>query len=121
MTANRRLGTTGPAVFPMALGCMGMSGMYGPADEDVGIATIHAALESGITLFDTGDFYGMGHNEMLLGRALRGHRDRALISVKFGAMRGPDGSWSGYDARPAAVRNFLSYTLQRLGVDYIDI
>ena len=121
MTANRRLGTTGPAVFPMALGCMGMSGIYGPADEGVSIATIHAALESGITLFDTGDFYGMGHNEMLLGRALRGHRDRALISVKFGAMRGPDGSWSGYDARPAAVRNFLSYTLQRLGVDHIDI
>ena len=121
MTANRRLGTTGPAVFPMALGCMGMSGIYGPADETVGIATIHAALESGITLFDTGDFYGMGHNEMLLGRALRGRRDQALISVKFGAMRGPDGSWSGYDARPAAVRNFLAYTLKRLGVDHIDI
>jgi len=121
MTANRRLGTTGPAVFPMALGCMGMSGIYGPAEETVGIATIHAALESGITLFDTGDFYGMGHNEMLLGRALRGRRDRALISVKFGAMRGPDGSWSGYDARPAAVRNFLAYTLKRLGVDHIDI
>jgi aryl-alcohol dehydrogenase-like predicted oxidoreductase len=105
----------------MALGCMGMSGMYGPADETVSIATIHAALESGVTLFDTGDFYGMGHNEMLLGRALQGRRDRALISVKFGAMRGPDGSWSGYDARPAAVRNFLAYTLKRLGVEHIDI
>ena len=89
--------------------------------KTVSIATIHAALDSGITLFDTGDFYGMGHNEMLLGRALQGRRDQALISVKFGAMRGPDGSWSGYDARPAAVRNFLAYTLKRLGVDHIDI
>jgi aryl-alcohol dehydrogenase-like predicted oxidoreductase len=121
MIANRRLGTTGPAVFPLSLGCMGMSGMYGPADEKVSIATIHAALESGVTLFDTGDFYGMGHNEMLLGRALQGRRNQALISVKFGAMRGPDGSWSGYDARPAAVKNFLAYTLKRLGVDHIDI
>jgi aryl-alcohol dehydrogenase-like predicted oxidoreductase len=100
---------------------MGMSGMYGPADEKTGIATIHAALESGVTLFDTGDFYGMGHNEMLLGRALQGRRGQALISVKFGALRGPDGSWLGFDARPAAVKNFLAYSLKRLGVDYIDI
>jgi aryl-alcohol dehydrogenase-like predicted oxidoreductase len=100
---------------------MGMSGMYGPAEEKASVATIHAALESGITLFDTGDFYGMGHNEMLLGRALGNRRGQALISVKFGAMRGPDGSWLGYDARPAAVKNFLAYSLQRLGVDYIDI
>jgi aryl-alcohol dehydrogenase-like predicted oxidoreductase len=121
MTLLRPLGSTGPSVFPLALGCMGMSGMYGPADEKTGVATIHAALERGITLFDTGDFYGMGQNEMLLGRALQGHRDRALISVKFGALRGPDGSWIGYDARPAAVKNFLAYSLKRLGVDHIDI
>jgi len=121
MTTPRRLGSAGPSVFPLALGCMGMSGMYGPADEKTGIATIHAALESGVTLFDTGDFYGMGHNEMLLGRALHGRRDRALISVKFGALRGPDGSWLGFDARPAAVRNFLAYSLKRLGADHIDI
>jgi aryl-alcohol dehydrogenase-like predicted oxidoreductase len=121
MTTARRLGSTGPTVFPLALGCMGMSGMYGPADEKTGLATIHAALESGVTLFDTGDFYGMGHNEMLLGRALEGRRDQALISVKFGALRGPDGSWLGFDARPAAVKNFLAYSLQRLGVDYVDI
>jgi len=121
MTAPRRLGSTGPSVFPLALGCMGMSGMYGPADEKTGIATIHAALGSGVTLFDTGDFYSMGHNEMLLGRALQGRRDQALISVKFGALRGPDGSWLGFDARPAAVKNFLAYSLKRLGVEYIDI
>jgi aryl-alcohol dehydrogenase-like predicted oxidoreductase len=105
----------------MALGCMGMSGMYGPADEAESIATIHAALDRGITLFDTGDFYGYGHNELLLGRALKGRRDGALLSVKFGAMRGPDGAWLGFDARPAAIRNFLSYTLVRLGVDHVDI
>ena len=121
MNTPRRLGSTGPTVFPLALGCMGMSGMYGPADEKTGVATIHAALESGVTLFDTGDFYGMGHNEMLLGRALQGRRDQALISVKFGALRGPDGSWLGFDARPAAVKNFLAYSLKRLGVDHIDI
>jgi aryl-alcohol dehydrogenase-like predicted oxidoreductase len=100
---------------------MGMSGMYGPADEAESIATIHAALDHGVNLLDTGDFYGMGHNEMLIGRALRDRRDKALLSVKFGALRGPDGSWVGYDARPAAVRNFLAYTLNRLGVDHIDI
>ena len=121
MTTPRRLGSTGPTVFPLALGCMGMSGMYGPADEKTGIATIHEALESGVTLFDTGDFYDMGHNEMLLGRALHGRRDRALISVKFGALRGPDGGWLGFDARPVAVKNSLAYSLKRLGVDHIDI
>jgi aryl-alcohol dehydrogenase-like predicted oxidoreductase len=118
---QRQLGTAGPTVFPLALGCMGMSGMYGPSDEQESIATIHAALERGITLLDTGDFYGMGHNEMLIGRALHGRRGKALLSVKFGAMRGPDGSWLGYDARPAAVKPFLAYTLKRLGVDHIDI
>ncbi len=105
----------------MALGCMGMSGMYGPTDEAESLATIHAALDRGITLFDTGDFYGHGHNELLLGRALKGRRDRALLSVKFGALRSPDGGWGGFDARPAAIKNFLSYTLVRLGVDHIDI
>ena len=100
---------------------MGMSGMYGSADERESIATIHEALDCGITLLDTGDFYGTGHNEMLIGRALRDRRDRAILSVKFGALRAPDGSWGGYDARPAAVKNFLAYTLKRLGVDYSDI
>src|SRR5450759_1722905 len=119
--STRPLGFSGPRVFPLALGCMGMSGMYGPAYEKESIATIHAALDAGVMLLDTGDFYGMGHNEMLLGRALRGHRGRALISVKFGALRGPDGSWLGYDARPAAVKNFLAHSLSRLGVDCIDI
>jgi aryl-alcohol dehydrogenase-like predicted oxidoreductase len=120
-TKVRSLGSTGPAVFPLALGCMGMSGMYGPADEAESIATIHAALDHGVTLLDTGDFYGTGHNEMLIGRALRDRRDQALLSVKFGALRGPDGSWIGYDARPVAVKNFLAYSLTRLGVDHIDI
>ena len=100
---------------------MGMSGMYGPADEAESIATIHAALDHGVTLLDTGDFYGAGHNEMLIGRALRDRRDKALLSVKFGALRAPNGSWGGVDARPAAVRNFLTYSLTRLGVDHVDI
>jgi aryl-alcohol dehydrogenase-like predicted oxidoreductase len=100
---------------------MGMSGMYGPADERESIATIHAALDQGITLFDTGDFYGNGHNEMLLGRALRDRRDRALLSVKFGALRMPDGTFIGVDTRPKAVKNFLGYSLTRLGVDHIDV
>jgi len=117
----RQLGRTGPAVYPLALGCMGMSGMYGPSDERESIATIHAALDRGVTLIDTGDYYGAGHNEMLIGRALRDRRDAALLSVKFGALRGPDGSWIGMDARPVAVRNFIGYTLKRLGVDHIDI
>ena len=108
-------------MFPLALGCMGMSGMYGPADERESTATIHAALDAGITLLDTGDYYGAGHNELLIGRALRDRRHSALLSVKFGALRGPDGSWLGIDTRPAAVRNFLAYTLMRLGVDHIDI
>ena len=98
-----------------------MSGMYGPADERESIATIHAALDAGVTLLDTGDYYGAGHNELLIGRALRDRPGKALLSVKFGALRGPDGSWLGMDARPAAVKNFLSYTLERLGVDHVDI
>ena len=100
---------------------MGMSGMYGPADETESIATIQAALDQGITLLDTGDFYGAGHNEMLIGRALRDRREKPLLSVKFGALRGPDGSWLGVDGRPAAVKNFLAYTLNRLRVDHVDI
>jgi aryl-alcohol dehydrogenase-like predicted oxidoreductase len=117
----RQLGTAGPAVFPFALGCMGMSGMYGPADDLESIATIHAALDGGITLLDTGDFYGAGHNELLIGRALRDRRGSALLSVKFGALRGPDGGWLGVDGRPPAIKNFLTYTLTRLGVDHVDI
>ncbi len=117
----RKLGIAGPTVFPIALGCMGMSGMYGAADEGESVATIHAAVDAGINLIDTGDFYGMGHNEMLVGRALRFIREQVLISVKFGAQRGPDGAWLGYDARPAAVKTALAYTLKRLGVDHIDI
>jgi aryl-alcohol dehydrogenase-like predicted oxidoreductase len=98
-----------------------MSGIYGAADESESIATIHAALDAGVNLIDTGDFYGSGHNEMLIGRALKGRRDRALLSVKFGAMRTPEGGWGGFDGRPAAVKNFATYSLKRLGVDYIDI
>ncbi len=122
---TRTLGTTGPQVSALGLGCMGMSALYGGADRAESIATIHAALESGVTLLDTGDFYGMGHNELLIGEALRtapaARREQALTSVKFGALRGPDGSWLGYDGRPAAVRNFVAYSLQRLGVDHIDV
>ncbi len=122
MTALRQLGSTGPKSFPLALGCMGMSGMYGPSSDAESIATIHAALDAGVNVLDTGDFYGMGHNEMLLGRALAGrHRDGVLLSVKFGALRAPDGSWIGLDLRPASIRNFLAYTLKRLGVEAIDI
>jgi aryl-alcohol dehydrogenase-like predicted oxidoreductase len=119
---TRSLGTGGPQVSAIGLGCMGMSGMYGAADEAEGIATIHAALDAGINLLDTGDFYGMGHNELLIREALRGrNRDDVLISVKFGAQRGPNGAWLGYDARPAAVKTALAYSLNRLGVDHIDV
>src|SRR5580693_3439161 len=120
-SALRHLGSAGPAVFPLALGCMGMSGMYGGTDESESIATIHAALERGVTLIDTGDFYGMGHNELLVGRAVAGRRDRVQLSVKFGALRGPDGAWLGVDTRPVAVKTFAAYSLKRLGVDVIDI
>src|SRR3954447_22744062 len=120
-TSLRSLGSSGPTVFPLALGCMGMSGMYGPADELESIATIHAALDAGITLLDTGDFYGVGHNELLIRRAVSDRPNVARLSVKFGALRGPDGSWLGIDTRPAAVKNALAYTLTRLGVDHVDI
>src|SRR5258708_9418747 len=119
---QRRLGTSGPVVSAIGLGAMGMSGIYGPADRAKSIATVHAALDAGVTLLDTGDFYGMGHNEMLIGQALKGRdRDKAILSVKFGALRDVGGAFLGFDGRPAAVKNFLAYTLQRLGVDYIDI
>ena len=102
---------------------MGMSpGIYGASDDAESIATIRAAIAAGVTLIDTGDFYGMGHNEMLIAEAIAGRpRDRFLLSVKFGALRDASQRWNGYDARPAAVKNFLAYSLQRLRVDHIDI
>ena len=116
------LGTAGPTVSVLGLGCMGMSGMYGPSDRAESLATLHAAVDAGINLLDTGDFYGMGHNELLIGEALKSiGRERILLSVKFGALRDPAGSWVGYDLRPKAIKNFLAYSLQRLGVDHIDI
>ena len=105
----------------IGLGCMGMSGMYGTDDDAQSTAVIHAAIERGVTLLDTGDFYGSGANEMLIGRAIAGRRDKVQLSVKFGALRGPDGAWTGNDTRPVAVKNFLAYSLKRLGTDYIDI
>ena len=119
---TRKLGKTGPEVSALGLGAMGMSGMYGPADRQESLATIRAALDAGVTLIDTGDFYGMGHNEMLIGEALAGvPRDRVVVSVKFGALRDPAGGWSGNDGRPNSVKNFLAYSLRRLGLDHIDI
>src|SRR5215831_15253619 len=119
---TRRLGRNGPAVSEVGLGCMGMSGGYGPAEDSESIATIQAALDAGVTMLDTGDFYGAGHNEMLLREALAGgRRQRAFIAVKFGPMRGPDLKFLGDDVRPAAAKNFLSYSLKRLGTDYVDL
>jgi aryl-alcohol dehydrogenase-like predicted oxidoreductase len=119
---TRNLGRTGPAVSALGLGAMGMSGVYGASDRDEGIATVHAALDAGVTLFDTGDFYGQGHNELLLAEALRGRdRDSYQLSVKFGMLRGPGAEFGGTDGRPAAVKNFLSYSLVRLGTDHIDV
>src|SRR5271155_4806999 len=119
---QRQLGSAGPSVAALGLGCMGMSGMYGPADRAESIATIHAALDAGINLLDTGDFYGMGHNELLIAEAVRGRpREQYLLSVKFGAQRGPDGAWLGSDAPPPALKTALAHSLTRLGVEYIDV
>jgi aryl-alcohol dehydrogenase-like predicted oxidoreductase len=119
---TRPLGSNGLRVSALGLGCMGMSDFYGPADEMESIATIHAALDAGVTLLDTGDYYGAGHNELLLREALRGrNREQVAISVKFGVLRDPKGGWHGNDARPTAVKNFLAYTLRRLGTEYIDV
>jgi len=120
--AKRRLGRHGPELSCIGLGCMGMSDFYGAADTAESIATIHAALDAGLTLLDTGDFYGMGHNELLLREALQGgRRERVFLQVKFGAQRDPAGAFVGFDARPAAVKTALAYTLKRLGTDYVDL
>ncbi|MCA9606521.1 MAG: aldo/keto reductase [Myxococcales bacterium] len=116
-----KLGETGPEILRIGLGCMGMSGMYGPTEEAESVATIQHAIERGVRLLDTGDFYGMGHNERLVGKAIAGRRDGLVISVKFGALRAPGGAWLGVDTRPAAVKNFAAYSLDRLGVDAIDV
>ena len=117
-----QLGRNGPMVSAFGLGCMGMSDMDAPADEAESMTTIHAAMDDGITLIDTGDFYGMGHNEMLIREALKGgKREKAFIQVKFGAQRGPDGAFIGFDTRPTAVKTALAYTLKRLGTDHIDL
>lgn len=122
MHPTTRLGRTGPDVFPIALGCMSMSpGVFGPVEEADGIATIHAAIERGVTLLDTADFYAFGHNEALIRRAIQGRRSQVQLSVKFGALRTPDGGWGGFDGRPQAVHNFATYSLQRLGVEVIDV
>ncbi|WP_414585175.1 aldo/keto reductase [Scytonema sp. PCC 10023] len=119
---SRQLGKNGPTISALGLGCMGMSDFYGPADRSESIATIHAALDAGVTLLDTGDFYGMGHNELLLHEALAGRRrEDVFIAVKFGALRSPDGNFIGFDGRPEAVKTSLAYTLKRLGTDYIDL
>ncbi|MEV4284868.1 aldo/keto reductase [Nonomuraea bangladeshensis] len=119
---TRTLGSTGPAVSTLGLGAMGMSGAYGEADRAESIATVHAALEAGVTLIDTGDFYGAGHNELLLAEALRGRaRDSYALSVKFGMLLRPGGGFGGNDARPEAVKNFLTHSLTRLGTDHVDI
>lgn len=118
---TRKLESNGSEVSSIGLGCMGMSDLYGGADRMESIATIHEALEKGVTLFDTGDFYGVGHNELLLNEALKGKRENAFIAVKTGVLRSPDGGWIGMDNRPQAIINALAYTLQRLGTDYIDL
>ncbi|MBU6453157.1 MAG: aldo/keto reductase [Cyanobacteria bacterium REEB67] len=118
---KKKLGAAGPLLNALGLGCMSLSGLYGPTEDEASIKVIQAALEHGIEIFNTGDFYGMGHNEMLLGRALKGRREKAFIAVKFGAVRSPDGGWLGFDARPQATKNALAYSLTRLGVDHVDL
>lgn len=122
MIAQRPLGRSGPKVSAFGLGCMGMSALYGPVDRSESIATLHQALDAGVNLLDTGDFYGMGHNELLIAEALKGRRrEDVVLSVKFGAQRDPAGGWIGFDGRPAAVKTALAYSLTRLGTDFIDI
>ncbi len=125
MAELRKMSAAGPAVFPLGLGCMGMSGMYGVTDDDESVRAIHAAIAGGVTLIDTGDFYGMGHNELLIGRALRelgpAAREKVVLSVKFGAQRTPSGAWQSFDGRPTGVKNYLSYSLVRLGTSYVDV
>ena len=119
---SRSLGRAGPDVSALGLGLMGMSDLYGPADEAESIATIDAALDTGIRLLDTGDFYGSGHNELLVREALkRRSREDVVISLKFGVLRDPGGAFIGVDVRPEATKNFLAYTLRRLDTDYVDI
>ena len=118
----RQIGASGPTVSALGLGCMGMSGAYGPADRSESLATLNAALNGGVTLLDTGDFYGMGHNEILIGEAIKGRtRDSVVLSVKFGVLRDVWSRPTGFDTRPKAIKNFIAYSLTRLGVDYIDI
>ena len=122
MMQTTTLGRGGPVVSRAGLGLMGMSGIYGQADDQESIATIHAAVDAGITLLDSGDFYGMGHNELLLRDVLRKiPRDSVFIQVKFGGQRDPSGAFIGHDASPNAVKNSLAYTLTRLGTDYVDL
>jgi aryl-alcohol dehydrogenase-like predicted oxidoreductase len=117
-----RLGRDGPEMPAAGLGCMGMAGGYGPADDGESIATIRAALDAGVSFLDAGDFYGHGHTEMLLRDALKGgRRERAFIAIKFGAQRAPDGRFMGDDGRPNSVKNFLAYSLKRLGTDHVDL
>jgi aryl-alcohol dehydrogenase-like predicted oxidoreductase len=118
-----KLGNNGPEVFPMALGCMGLGtgAAYGSTDDGESIATIHEAMERGVNLIDTGDFYTQGKNELLVGKALQGRRDKAILSVKYGGQRSPDGQFVGFDTSPAGTKNFLGHSLTRLGVDYIDV
>lgn len=118
----RQLGTHGPRVAALGFGCSALSGTYGPADRNESLRTLAAALDAGINLLDTADFYGMGHNESLIADALKGvNRDRVVLSVKFNGLRDPAGRFIGFDSRPASMKNFLAYSLTRLGVDYIDI
>jgi aryl-alcohol dehydrogenase-like predicted oxidoreductase len=118
---KRALGKNGPLLAPLGLGCMGLSGLYGKTDDDASVKVIQTALDQGINLLNTGDFYGMGHNEMLVGRAIKDRRDKAFVSVKYGVLRSPDGAFNGMDNRPAATKNFLCYSLVRLGIDHVDL